>query len=127
MTTPTPGRLFSVEIHSGSPEATVSFYEAVAGWAFEQTEGFPIQTILARAGGPHIGHLVPRGDEGPVVGAPINGAVLRIVVADVDAAMQVGRQHGGMVALPATDYPGIGRVGHMIDPDANVVALISPA
>jgi hypothetical protein len=33
---------------------------------------------------------------------------------------------GAIEALPATDYPGIGRGGYLIDPDGNVFGLISP-
>ena len=33
---------------------------------------------------------------------------------------------GGSEALPATDWPGIGRGGYLLDPDRNVIGLISP-
>ena len=33
---------------------------------------------------------------------------------------------GGIEALPATDWPGIGRGGYLIDPCGNVFGLLSP-
>jgi hypothetical protein len=40
--------------------------------------------------------------------------------------MRRGVELGGTEALPATDWPGIGRGGYLLDPDGNVFGLISP-
>ena len=40
--------------------------------------------------------------------------------------MRQGVELGGTEALPATDWPGIGRGGYLLDPDGNVFGLISP-
>jgi predicted enzyme related to lactoylglutathione lyase len=40
--------------------------------------------------------------------------------------MKRGVELGGTEALPATDWPGIGRGGYLLDPDNNVFGLISP-
>jgi hypothetical protein len=47
-------------------------------------------------------------------------------VGDVDGLMRRGVELGGIEALPATDWPGIGRGGYLLDPDGNVFGLISP-
>jgi predicted enzyme related to lactoylglutathione lyase len=39
--------------------------------------------------------------------------------------MRRGVELGGIEALPAMDYPGVGRVGYLLDPDNNVFGLIS--
>ncbi len=40
--------------------------------------------------------------------------------------MRRGLELGATEALPATDWPGIGRGGSLIDPAGNVFGLISP-
>lgn len=121
--TPAPGSIALVEIHAARPEATIPFYEAVVGWTFEAMG--PIW-LVRRADGETVAAMIPRGDHVPEVGAPINGVVARVVVPDVDAATETALSLGGVVALPAEDYPGVGRVGYVIDPDHNVVALLTP-
>jgi hypothetical protein len=60
------------------------------------------------------------------VGAPVNGCNIVVGVEDVDGLMRRAIELGAIEALPATDYPGIGRGGYLIDPDGNVFGLISP-
>lgn len=119
-----PGTVALVEIRAARPEQTIPFYEAVLGWTFQPMG--PIWAVNAGDGGPLVAVMIPRGDHVPEVGAPINGVVARVVVPDVDAATEAGLALGGIVALPAEDYPGVGRVGYLIDPDHNVVALFTP-
>jgi hypothetical protein len=40
--------------------------------------------------------------------------------------MRRGLELGATEALPATDWPGIGRGGYLMDPDGNVFGLLSP-
>jgi len=40
--------------------------------------------------------------------------------------MRRGIELGATEALPATDWPGIGRGGYLLDPENNVFGLISP-
>jgi predicted enzyme related to lactoylglutathione lyase len=72
------------------------------------------------------GGLVPRMGPRPAVGAPVAGCNIVIGVEDVDGLMRHGVELGGTEALPATDWPGIGRGGYLLDPDNNVFGLISP-
>ena len=62
----------------------------------------------------------------PEVGGPVNGCNIVIGVEDVDGLMARGVELGGTEALPASDWPGIGRGGYLVDPDGNVFGLISP-
>lgn len=47
-------------------------------------------------------------------------------IEDVDGLTRRGIELGATEALPATDWPGIGRGGYLLDPDGNVFGLISP-
>ncbi|HEX2194978.1 MAG TPA: VOC family protein, partial [Candidatus Limnocylindria bacterium] len=62
----------------------------------------------------------------PEVGAPVNGCNIVVGVEDVDGLMRRGIELGATEALPATDWPGNGRGGYLIDPDGNVFGLLSP-
>ena len=60
------------------------------------------------------------------VGASVNGCNIVVGVDDVDGLMRRGIELGGIEALPAQDWPGVGRGGYLLDPDNNVFGLISP-
>jgi hypothetical protein len=62
----------------------------------------------------------------PDVGAAVAGCNIVVGVNDVDGLMARGIELGATEALPAADWPGIGRGGYLLDPDNNVFGLISP-
>ena len=72
------------------------------------------------------GGLTQRMGPRPEIGAPVNGCNIVVGVDDVDGLMRKGIELGATEALPATDWPGIGRGGYLLDPDGNVFGLISP-
>jgi uncharacterized protein len=124
------------EIHASEPQKLIDFYSGLLGWAFTQFEGAPYWTIdtgegaignVAGSAGHGInGGLVPRQGPKPELGSPVVGCNVVVGVDDVDGLMRRGVELGGTEALPAEDYPGVGRVGYLLDPDNNVFGLISP-
>lgn len=126
------------EIHASEPERLIDFYGQLLGWTFASYGGgdhpyWVIETgegaIGNVAGQPGMGingGLTQRMGPRPEVGAPINGCNIVVGVDDVDGLMARGEALGATVALPATDWPGIGRGGYLIDPDGNVFGMISP-
>ena len=73
------------------------------------------------------GGLTQRQGPAPERGAPVNGCDFVVgVEGSVDEVFQRGVDLGGTVALQLADMEGIGRVGYLLDPDANVFGLISP-
>ena len=72
------------------------------------------------------GGLTQREGPAPEIGAPVTGCNVVVGVDDVDGLMRRGIELGGTEALPATDWPGIGRGGYLLDPDHNVFGLLSP-
>ena len=126
------------EIHASDPQQLIDYYSNLLGWTFEDYGGGdqPYWTIdtgegaIGNAAG-DAGHginggLTQRQGPRPEVGAPVNGCNIVIGVDDVDGLMRRGVELGGTEALPATDWPGIGRGGYLLDPDGNVFGLISP-
>ena len=126
------------EIHASEPQTLIDYYSALLGWTFQDYGGgdqpsWVIQTgdgaIGNVAGQPGLGingGLTQRMGPRPEVGAPVTGCNIVVGVDDVDGLMRRGIELGATEALPATDWPGIGRGGYLVDPDNNVFGLISP-
>lgn len=126
------------EIHASEPQKLIDFYSQLLGWTFQDMGGGDqpywiidtgegaIGNTEAKAGLGINGGLTQRGGPRPEIGAPINGCNFVVGGEEVDGLMARGIALGAVEALPATDYPGIGRGGYLIDPDGNVFGLISP-
>jgi predicted enzyme related to lactoylglutathione lyase len=109
------------EIHASEPQKLVDVYSGLLGWTFDRYGEAPywvintgegaIGNVAGTAGHGINGGLVERQGPKPDVGASVNGC--NIVI-------------GGKEALPPQDWPGVGRVGDLLDPDNNVFGLISP-
>ena len=129
-------RVVHFEIHGSEPQKLIDFYASLLGWRFEQFGDLPYWAIdtgdgaIGNSGG-QAGHginggLTQRRGPRPDVGAPVAGCNIVVGVADVDDVMRRGLALGGQEALAASDMPGIGRLGYLLDPDNNVFGVISP-
>ena len=126
------------EIHASEPQRLIDFYSDLLGWAFEpfgdgeqsywaiDTGEGAIGNVDGQAGHGINGGLTQREGPRPEPGAPVSGCNLVVGVEDVDGLMRRAVELGGTEALPATDWPGIGRGGYLLDPDGNIFGLISP-
>jgi hypothetical protein len=127
------------EIHASDPQKLIDYYSNLLGWTFQSYGGGDQPYWVIDTGEGAIGNaagekglginggLAPRQGPAPEIGAPVNGCNIVVgVEEDVDVLMRRGVELGGTEALPATDWPGIGRGGYLIDPDGNVFGLLSP-
>jgi predicted enzyme related to lactoylglutathione lyase len=125
------------EIHASDPQQLMDFYGALLGWTFHSmgSDDQPYWVIdtgegaIGNDGQPGMGingGIMPRQGPRPEPGAGVNGCNLVIGVEDVDGLMRRGVELGGTEAMPATDWPGIGRGGYLLDPDGNIFGLLSP-
>jgi predicted enzyme related to lactoylglutathione lyase len=126
------------EIHASEPQRLIDFYSELLGWKFTSYGGGEQPYWVIETGDGAIGNvdrqpgfginggLTPRMGPPPEVGAPVAGCNIVVGVDDVDGLMARGIELGATEALPATDWPGIGRGGYLLDPDNNVFGLISP-
>jgi predicted enzyme related to lactoylglutathione lyase len=123
------------EIHGSEPQRLIDFYGELLGWTFSRFGEVPywsidtgegaIGNVAGTAGHGINGGLMERRGPKPELGGPVTGCNLVIGVDDVDALMRRGIELGGTEALPAEDYPGVGRVGYLLDPDNNIFGMIS--
>lgn len=125
------------EIHASDPQELVDFYSDLLGWKFSPMPGEQpywvidtgegaIGNITGQPGHGINGGLTRRMGPRPEIGGPVTGCNIVVGVDDVDGLMRRGIALGAREALPATDWPGIGRGGYLLDPDNNVFGLISP-
>ena len=126
------------EIHASEPQRLIEFYSELLGWTFDSYGGSDqpywviatgegaIGNTTAQPGHGINGGLTQRIGPRPEPGAAVNGCNIVIGVEDVDGLMRRGVELGGTEAMPATDWPGIGRGGYLLDPDGNIFGLISP-
>jgi predicted enzyme related to lactoylglutathione lyase len=121
------------EIHASEPQRLIDFYGELLAWRFEafgDQEYWIIDTgegaIGTDAPGRGInGGLTRRQGPRPEAGAAINGCNIVVGVEDIDGLMRRAVELGGTEAVPATDWPGIGRGGYLLDPDGNMFGMIS--
>ena len=126
------------EIHASEPQRLIEFYAELLGWRFEQFGGGDQPYWVIDTGEGAIGNvdgqpglginggLTQRQGPRPEPGAPVSGCNIVVGVDAVDALMRRAIDLGGTEALPATDWPGIGRGGYLLDPDGNIFGLLSP-
>jgi uncharacterized protein len=115
-----PGEITHIEFPADDVERAKRFYEAVAGWAFSEMDGFPGYWVFRTEDG-HGGGLGKRGQS--------VGSVIRdyINVSQLEAAVAAAEAHGGKVVQPPTDIPGQGRYAAVLDSEGNEVGLFEVA
>ena len=126
------------ELHASDPQKLIDFYSQLFGWKFQSYGGGDQPYWVIDTGEGSIGNaagekglginggLTPRQGPRPEIGAEVNGCNIVVGVEDVDGLMRRAIELGATEALPATDWPGIGRGGYLLDPDNNVFGLLSP-
>ena len=122
------------EIYGSKPQRLVEFYSGLLGWKFTQFGDMPYWSIdtgegaIDNAGTPGMGingGLAQREGPPPEPGAPVNGCNVVVGVDDVDDVFARGLQLGGSQAMAPDDMAGVGRIGYLLDPDGNLLGLIS--
>ncbi|MFO0875636.1 MAG: VOC family protein [Phycisphaerales bacterium] len=120
-------RVIHFEIHAENPERAISFYERLFGWTFHRWDG-PMEYWTLTTGDPKSrgidGGLVRRRGPAPVEGQAVNSYVCTIDVADVDAIVSNVTMHGGAVALPKMQIPGVGWLAYIKDTEGNIVGVM---
>lgn len=122
------GRFVWYELLSNDPKAAERFYGAVVGWTAKDFEmpaptGSPY-TILS-AGEAAVAGLMEMPEEPRKQGMPPNWSGY-IAVDDVDAAVEKVKRLGGMVHMPPTDIPTVGRFAVVADPQGAVFLPFKP-
>ncbi len=128
------------EIHATDPDRARAFYRDAFGWtdmaAPGMDEAYWLLTPTAEdptkvAGtGPSMGiggGMLIRHGAPPQPGAAINAYVCILTVEDLDASMAAVTEHGGQIAEPPADIPGVGRIFYGRDTEGNIFGVLQPS
>ncbi len=110
------GEITHIEFPADDVERAKRFYEAVAGWQFQEMEGFPGYWLFRT--GPQAGGGI--GKRGESVGTVVRDY---ISVDSLEDAIRAAEQHGGTVVQPATEVPGQGRFAVVLDTERTEIGL----
>jgi hypothetical protein len=122
MPTGTHGSFVWYDLLTPDPEAAAAFYREVVGW---RSQPFPesgvAYTMFVSGQGPMAGTTKP---EQAGVRAQW---VANVFVDDVDATAALAAKLGGRVLAPAADYPPVGRLAVVADPQGVPINLFKPS
>lgn len=115
-------RVIHFEINADNPKRAVDFYSKVFGWKIHSWQG-PMEYWLIETGEP---------DQPGIDGAitkrqhPQLTTINTISVPSIDEYMQKVVNHGGMIATPKSNIPGIGQFCYCHDSEGNTFGILQP-
>ncbi|MCC6904384.1 MAG: VOC family protein [Anaerolineae bacterium] len=95
-------------------DALAQFYQQLFGWQYTHHE--ELKYTMLRTGGGLDGGIAGLSDQS-------SGQVFYISTDDIDAALRKVIEHGGTVAHPREDVPGVGELAYFRDPTGNTVGF----
>ncbi len=119
----TPGDFSWTELMTTDVPAAEAFYSAVLGWTLKKTSSAGGSYTTIEAGGEQIGGITEMPDTVPAGTRPHWAPY--VTVQDVDSAAEKARQNGGIVLVPPTDIPSLGRFCTLRDPQGAVFNAIT--
>jgi predicted enzyme related to lactoylglutathione lyase len=119
----TIGSFLWYDLLTADPAAAVSFYSHVVGWE-SQTFGQEYTLFTSKQGG--VGGTAQLPDRDKKVGAPPRW-VSNVMVADADATVSEAKKLGGRAISEPADYPNVGRLGVIADPQGGIINIFKPA
>jgi len=122
MASATQGNFIWYDLLTPEPEAAAAYYREVVGWT---TQAFPTgdvaYTMFVGPQGPTAGTAKP---EGAGAGPQWVG---NVYVDDVDRTAALATELGGRVIAPPQDYPTVGRMAVLVDPQGAPINVFKPS
>jgi predicted enzyme related to lactoylglutathione lyase len=125
MSTPfeTPGAFSWCELMTTDPAAAKKFYKDLFGWELEDMNMTGMNYTVVKTDGKAIGGIMSMPPNVPP-GVPPNWGAY-VTVPDVDATAKKVAELGGMILMPPTDIPKVGRFTVIRDPQGAVINAIT--
>jgi predicted enzyme related to lactoylglutathione lyase len=123
MTDATQGSFVWYDLLTRDPKEAVAFYSHVIGWTSQPFEGSPY-TMFVGSQGPLSG-TTELPEQARKMGAPPHWTS-NVFVSDVDATVAEAGKLGGRVLVAPSDYPKIGRLAVLADPQGAVINVYKP-
>jgi len=125
MTDTHAGRFVWYDLLSSDSAAAASFYEHVVGWKSKPwKQGYTMFTD-GEGQGPNAG-TAQLPEEARKQGAPPHWTS-NVFVEDVDATIATVQRLGGKVVMPPSDFPEVGRLAGIADPQGAAIHIFKPA
>jgi predicted enzyme related to lactoylglutathione lyase len=119
------GKFVWYELLTSDTKAAEAFYTKVVGWTAKDS-GMPgMSYTILWAGEATVAGMMTMPEEPRKQGAPPAWSGY-IAVDDVDAAVEKVKRLGGMIHMPATDIPDVGRFAVAADPQGAVFLPFKP-
>lgn len=109
------------ELMTEDVEAAKEFYATVLGWTFETWDESSGYWVAKVGDDPTAGLAATRAPEMPSYWGIYFGSD------DVDAAASYVTEHGGSVVMEPEDFPGVGRIAAVSDPQGAAFGLVRAA
>jgi predicted enzyme related to lactoylglutathione lyase len=105
-----------LELNTADLRASAGFFTAVFGWT-PQPFAAPDYLVAPHGDGPGIDTALLTSRDGQPRAVPV------IRVADLDAALETAREHGGTVVVPPFTLGGVGHGAYLTDPTGLLIGL----
>jgi predicted enzyme related to lactoylglutathione lyase len=124
MTNTNAGRFIWYDLLASDPTAAASFYEHVVGWKSKPWKQGYTMFSGAEGNGPNAGTArLP--EQASKMGAQPHWTA-NVCVDDVDATIASVRKLGGNVLMEASDFPEVGRLAGIADPQGASIHVFKP-
>lgn len=121
----THGDFSWVELLTTDVESAKAFYKGLFGWELEESPMGEGTYTVFKAGGRSVGGIMAMPSQVPPDTLP--HWTTYVTVDDVDAVARKAQELGGMVLVPPTDIPDVGRFCTVKDPQGGVINAIKYA
>jgi predicted enzyme related to lactoylglutathione lyase len=117
-----PGHFLWFDLLANDPQTAIAFYTHVIGWTSQPFEqGYTL--FVGTQGG--VGGTTAMPEQERTMGAPPHW-VANVCVADVDATVVEVRELGGRVLVEPSDFPKVGRLAVIADPQGASINVFKP-
>jgi predicted enzyme related to lactoylglutathione lyase len=125
-TVATEGSFVWFDLLTRDPQAAVAFYTHVVGWtsqAFDAPGGAGYTLFVGAAGG--LGGTAELPEASRKIGVPPHWTS-NVFVDDVDRTVAAVREMGGSVMVAPSDFPNVGRLAVIADPQGAPINVFTP-
>jgi len=118
------GRFVWYDLLTADPQAAAAFYEHVVGWKSQPWKQGYTMFLNGQGGGPNAG-AAQLPDAARKMGAAPHWTS-NVHVADVDETIAQVRKLGGKVVMEPAEFPEVGRLAGIADPQGAAIHLFKP-
>lgn len=117
-----PGALCWMELATPDPAGSRAFFQRLLGWGAKVSTDMGFEYTEFQQGGESLAGMMAM--DGPAWEGISPHWMAYIQVEDADAAAAQAQALGGVVCVPPTDIPGVGRFAVLTDPQGATISVL---